>query len=126
MNTVQLTAIMDKISCNTHFLGVLPSDHLPERPLKTLPALAIVNTDPSDLPGEHWVAAYLSREGSGCFFDSFGNAPDSDHFPTSIKNFLISNAPVVLYSTKRVQDFTSDVCGQHCVFPISLSQGSRL
>ncbi len=116
MNTVQLTAIMDKISCNTHFLGVLPSDHLPERPLNTLPALAIVNTDPSDLPGEHWVAAYLSRDGSGCFFDSFGNAPDSDHFPTSIKNFLISNTPVVLYSTKRVQDFTSDVCGQHCVF----------
>ncbi len=78
--------------------------------------MAIINTDPSDLPGEHWVAVYLTREGSGCFFDSFGNAPDSDRFPTSIKNFLISNTPVVLYSTKRVQDFTSDVCGQHCVF----------
>ncbi len=65
MNTVQLTAIMDKILCNTHFLGVLPSDHLPEKPLKTLPALAIINTDPSDLPGEQITSGsplyYLER-----------------------------------------------------------------
>ncbi|KAL0152653.1 hypothetical protein M9458_052376 [Cirrhinus mrigala] len=116
MDTVRLTAIMDKISCNTNFLGVLPSDYMPERPLRNLPAMAIVNTHPAELPGEHWLAVYLSQEGYGCFFDSFGNAPNSNRFPPSIKKFLITNSPVVLYSTKRVQDFTSDVCGQHCVF----------
>lgn len=116
MNTLQLTAIMDKISCSTHFLGVLPSDHLPETPLRSLPSMTIVNTDTSSQPGQHWLAIYLTQDGTGCFFDSFGNAPDCDRFPITIKNFLTSNAPVVLYSTKRVQDFTSDACGQHCVF----------
>ncbi len=57
-----------------------------------------------------------TQDSTGSFFDSFGNAPDSERFPTSIKTFLISNSPVMLYSIKWVQDFTSDVCGQHCVF----------
>ncbi len=98
MNTVQLTAIMEKNSSNTHFLGVLPSDQLPERTLRNLPSMSIVNTHPADQPGEYWVAVYLTQDGSGCFFDSYGNAPDS--FP-----ILISNIPLVLYSTKRIQDF---------------------
>ncbi len=116
MNTVQLTAIMDKILCNTHFLGVLPSDQLPERPLRNLPSMSISNTHSSNLPGEHWIAVYLTQDSSGCFSDSYGNAPDSERFPISIKKCLISNVPVMLYFTKRVQDFTSDVCGQHSVF----------
>lgn len=116
MNTTQLNAIMDKITCNTHFLGTLPSDQLPERPLTNLPTMVIINTHPSDLLGKYWLAVYLSRDGTGCFFDSFGNKPDSDRFPISIKNFLMTNTTVTRYSTKRVQDFMSNVCGQHCVF----------
>ncbi len=47
MNTVQLTAAMDKITYGTYFLGVLPSDYLPKTLLKNLPAMLIFNTDPS-------------------------------------------------------------------------------
>lgn len=107
---------MDKILCNTLFLCVLPCDHLPERPLRNLLAMTIVNMHPSHLPGQHSTAVYLSHDGVGCFLDSLGNPPDSKLFSTSMKNFLTSNAAVVLYSTKRVQDFMSDTCGQHCVF----------
>lgn len=116
MNTVQLTAIMDKISCNVHFLGVLPSDQLPERPLRNLPSMLMMNIHPAELSGEHWLAVYLQSDGTGYFFDSFGNAPNSDRFPATIKNFLLTNAVDTIYSDRRVQDFESDTCGQHCVF----------
>lgn len=68
------------------------------------------------MPGEHWLAIYVSREGESCFFDSFGNSPDNIRFPTLIRNFLRTNSIRITYSNKQVQDFTSDTCGQHCVF----------
>lgn len=116
MNTLQLTAIVDKIACGTHFLGVLPSDQLPKKPVRILPSFCVVNTHPARLPGEHWIAVYLAREGTACFFDSFGNPPNSPRFPISINNFLDVNDVDVLYSDRRVQDYSSDTCGQHCVF----------
>lgn len=116
MNTVQLTSVMDRISCNIHFLGVLPCDYLPKEPLKKLPSMVILNTHPSGLPGQHWLAIYINEEGVGCFFDSFGNKPDYQGFPSIIKNFLKLNSKEIQHSNVQVQDFTSDTCGQHCVF----------
>nr|DAC81397.1 TPA_asm: adenain [Pimephales minnow adintovirus] len=116
MNTLQLTAIMDKMTCKTNFLGVLPCDQLPKKPVRTLPTMAIVNTDPAGLPGEHWLAVYLPEQGPACFFDSFGNPPNSPRFPTTIEHFLATNHPQVLYSDRRVQDYSSNTCGQHCLF----------
>lgn len=107
---------MDKISCNTHFLGVVPCDHLPDDPLRTLPAMVIINTHPSGLPGEHWLSIYINKYGVGCFFDSFGNRPDHYRFPHQINDFLNLNSVTVQYSAKQVQDFSTDTCGQHCVF----------
>ncbi len=60
MNTVQLTAVMDKVTHNTYFLVVLPCDYLPKTLLKNLPAMVIFNTDPSTEPGQHWVAVYIN------------------------------------------------------------------
>lgn len=116
MNTVQLTAVLDEISCNTHFLGVLPCDYLPKAPLRILPSMFVINTHTSQLPGEHWVAIYINKNHVGCFYDSFGNKPDHYRFPTMIKDFLNLNTTSVQYSVRRVQDFSSDTCGQHCVF----------
>lgn len=58
MNTVQLTTIMDKLSCGTHFLGMLPCDHLSKRILKDLPTMVIINTDSLNMSGEHWLAVF--------------------------------------------------------------------
>jgi len=116
MNTVQLTAVMDKVSCNTYFLGVLPCDHLPKSTLTKLPAMVLINTHPSGLPGEHWLAIYINEDRVGCFFDSFGNKPDYPGFPPIIKNFLNVNSSEVQHSTVQFQDFSSDTCGQLCVF----------
>lgn len=116
MNTIQLTAIIDRISQNTHFLGVLPCDHLPKESLRTLPTSAIINTHPSHLPGEHWLAIYINKDGSAFFFDSFGNSPDFIRFPASIIDFLKNNSTSIQYSAKQVQHFMAVTCGHHCVF----------
>ncbi len=125
MNTVQLTAVMDKIAYGTYFLGVLPSDYLPKTPLKNLPAMLIFNTDPSTEPGQHWVAVYINNDGVSCFFDSFGRGPKDPRFPKAVQDFLKNNSIRVQYSNKQIQDFTSDTCGQHCVF-FSVSHVKRI
>ena len=51
------------------FLGVFPINHLPQR-ISYLPILFIVNTNTSNLPGEHWKAIYVSKQRIGEVFDS--------------------------------------------------------
>ena len=68
----------------------------------------------SDLPGEHWLAVYITEDRVGCFFDSFGNPPE--RFPDMISDFLKTSCITQRYSTRQVQDFASTTCGQHCVF----------
>ena len=55
------------------FLGVFASDQLPSK-ISTYPSGLIVNTDPIDKPGQHWVAMYFPNEGEE-FFDSYGFPP---------------------------------------------------
>lgn len=51
------------------FLGVFSINQLP-RKLPHLPALFIINTNTSNLPGQHWKAIYVSKNGEGEVFDS--------------------------------------------------------
>ncbi|MEQ2301665.1 hypothetical protein AMECASPLE_038394 [Ameca splendens] len=37
------------------------------------PAYFIVNTHPSHMPGEHWLALTLDENGEASFFDSYGS-----------------------------------------------------
>ena len=53
------------------FLGVFAVDHLPRTIVpEQLPILLIMNTNTSNLPGQHWKAIYISKEGIGEIFDS--------------------------------------------------------
>ena len=69
MNTIELERMV--ADCVRRFDGVFSSDHLP-----TKPRLLVSNTDPSDMPGEHWVAIYVDDDGRyGEYFDSLGRRP---------------------------------------------------
>lgn len=116
MNTIELSTIMDDISRNTHFLVVLACDQLPKSPIHHLPASVIINTHDSSMPGEHWLATYITVEGDVCFFDSFGNNPDSAIFSPNIYKFLKNVGACLIFSNRQVQDFMSVTCGQHCIF----------
>lgn len=115
MNTVELTSVVKRINIKgTYFLGVFACDNLPKSPITLLPCMGVVNTDPSSLPGQHWLGFYITKNRHGLFFDSFGNSPDK--YPRAIKNFLLKNCYEIMYSRKQVQSFFTTTCGHHCVF----------
>lgn len=98
------------------FYGVFPCDELPENKVVQRPAYFIVNTHPSHMPGEHWLAICLNDDASGEFFDSYGNASNSEIFHNSIHSFLKKNCFEIKHSSKQVQRSDSAYCGQHCAF----------
>ena len=63
------TEIEQNLKHDKYFMGCFASDLLP-----TLTKTLIINTKPSNMKGEHWVALVLKKK--KCFyFDSFGVPP---------------------------------------------------
>lgn len=92
------------------FEGVYAADTLPRR-LHKRPALIICNTDPITLPGQHWVAFHVSRNGHGEYWDSYGGKP----FVKQHRTFLDRVCKNWTYNTTSLQAIDSDVCGEYCV-----------
>lgn len=117
MNTVQIENCLKVAVSNTgsasKCLGAIPKDEA-IRVLKNATSTSkfcfIANTHTADKPGEHWVAYYYS-DNTLEFFDSYGNAPTALNMPyrTKFRKRLIWN-------TKPLQSWNSDVCGQYCVY----------
>lgn len=96
-------------------LGAFPADCMPSiARFGTTDSCFIMNTDPRDRPGQHWLAFYYSaRDDLLEYFDSFG--------------LPLSSYPVVLHSVKRrkirirvvndtmVQSPYSTACGYFCI-----------
>jgi len=106
MSTNQISCILSDVRS---FLGVFPSDRLPQS--ITRPSTIIVNTDVHTQTGSHWLAIRLEpRSSSGFYFDSYGLSPDV----LDIQTFLRRNCTVLNYNTVQLQEPTSTVCGQYC------------
>lgn len=99
------------------FCGVWACDQLP---LLTHtfpgPAYFIVNTHPSHMPGEHWLAMTLDENGQASFFDSYGFPPDFEFYPSSIMTFLEDRSSKIWHHNNQLQNTLSTVCGHHCIF----------
>lgn len=93
--------ILHKKNCK--FLGVFPSDDLPL--LYAYPCCFVVNSDPSHLPGTHWLAYFAKSNESIEFFDSFGFPPTTYSLPSSHT-----------HNTIRLQGLKSATCGQFCIY----------
>ena len=121
MDTRQITSILN--SCNTTkkiFRGVYPLDHINECHGS---GVYICNTDPSDMPGQHWIAIALSEDGEGEYFDSFGLPPLKQEFST----FLNKEARQWTYNSECLQHPLSTVCGQYCVlYVFNYAKGRNL
>ena len=110
MDTHQLEVALKRDEClsaTPHF-GVLASDELG---LVRKPGAYIVNTDPSHLPGKHWITLYLSRNEPPEVFDSLARHPDEYHF---LKRFFRGRS--FTYNTERWQKAGTATCGQFCLF----------
>ena len=94
------------------FVGVFPSNHLPN--VGHRPASFVVNTAPipDKYGGDHWVAVILKQNSKGEYFDSFG-LPPLEHNIADYINKTCSNG--YKYSMKMIQGRSSSLCGLYCV-----------
>ena len=110
-----LNSLVDPDKCKV--LGVFPSDLIPAH-MERYPICFIANTDPSSLPGQHWVAYYFDSELEYEFFDSYGYPPDYYSLPYSSPS---------IFNVHSLQSNTSAVCGQFCLYYLnSKARGSDM
>jgi len=108
MNALQLRSIF---AGRLGFLGVYPSDRVRPQALKTRPQCMIVNLDPSNLPGSHWITVCLFETRAGVkvleYFDSYGSRPPQ---------FQTPRGWTLRYSRVPLQSALSTTCGHYCVY----------
>ena len=108
LNTNELRYAMQGDSA---FIGVFPLDLLPQGVNKQKTIKMIINLQPSNLPGSHWVAVYR-RDGRAYYFDSYGTIP-----PNEIQHWLCDNARVWDYNRNVIQSEADEVsCGYICAY----------
>lgn len=110
MNTIQLNKILkiDKKTKNK-FIGTFPIDLLPKN-IK-YPSCMIINNQPSNQEGEHWVAVYFNKNKTCDFFDSFGNSPKF----YKINKYLNRYSKRVYSNKIKIQSNYSLYCGIYCI-----------
>ena len=88
---------------------VFSRDELPHS-FTRYPSAYVANTDPSSLPGQHWVAFFHLSPTHLEFFDSYGCPPDDYHFP------IPPTITQIDINSHQIQSDNSSDCGQYCIF----------
>ena len=96
---------------DTDFLSVFEINQLPDR-VKIGMIKLITNLQPSNLPGNHWVALFRRSEDSvGFYFDSFGHVP-----PLAIQAWLFKNCTDWSSNRLTIQPYDDNaLCGYLCI-----------
>ena len=119
MDSITIEKILWKGKGKTLFKGWFPCDKL--FPPNQFPSAIIVNEDPTNKPGSHWVCLYFKDKGEVYYFDSFGREPI-----IQIKKF-INNFDKVSYNSRCFQTILSETCAHYCIFFIhSIANGSTI
>ena len=110
-------AIDDKLQI-PGFLGTFACDEIPKKPKKVANFSLVVNVDPADKPGSHWIGIIFSRNVL-YFVDSYGRTyKDHELFPgiftRNIRKF-IGDLKVVC-NRKMLQQLVSNACGDYAVY----------
>ena len=86
LNLIQLSiALKTNSVTGKHTLAVFARDELSSI-YTNPPQIIIVNTDPLEKSGKHWLLIYFNEDGSVDFFDSLGY--DINFYHSSIKKFV--------------------------------------
>lgn len=92
------------------FIGVFAIDDLPQH-ISCLPVLMIINTHTKNLPGEHWKAVFISKEGFAEVFDSLALPISS-----SLMNWLKRFSRKWITSHISIQHPLSATCGAYVLY----------
>ena len=111
MNTFQLAQVLTKGPfIKGSFAGVYACDQLSSIEINEYPKSFVVNTDPIELPGTHWIAIYFNGQMKGEFFDSYGKHPI--HYNKYVLDFMNRNGVEWEHNKIQVQSAFSSVCGK--------------
>ena len=69
----------------------------------------IVNTDPADKPGTHWLVIFITTDGKGEFWDPFAQRPG--FYSQNFTQFLNKHCSAFTWNRKALQAASSDMCG---------------
>lgn len=109
-NALTTSQINNLFPSNSGFSGAFAADRMPSP--KAFPWVMIVNTDPHDEPGEHWVTIVLKDNHKAVYFDSFGFPP----LVPQIQRYLELNAfNGIKFNCSTLQHPNTTSCGYWCV-----------
>ena len=112
----EIDCLVSRLVDEVRWLWVFARDELPDFAREIRPWCLILNTDPKDQPGTHWLAFYALLSGDNELFDSFGFAPSM--YSLDLLDPLNSS-----YSFKSPN---TSVCGHYCIVYIYLSSHNYL
>jgi hypothetical protein len=101
-----LTSRLLQVNETVNWLGVFARDELPDLNLRRRPFALILNTDPRNKPGQHWLAIFAPKAGRVELFDSYGLPP----------NFYGLDSFDLIYNSTSFHSSSSSVCGHYCKF----------
>ena len=95
------------------FAGVFAADALPSLPELWKRRAYIVNNDPRDKPGSHWLAIFTKKHTCEVM-DSYG-LPLRWYRPSAVVNWIFENFAIVRSNTTTLQELNSQSCGQYAL-----------
>ena len=114
LNNVQLDylATHDPV-LKPHFFGTVACDRLPSRPEKHSPRGYIVNTDPYNKPGKHWIALWTHDSNVCEVFDSYALLLDVYQTTRPLQDWLKKHWKFVVQNEQSLQSLYSQSCGDY-------------
>ena len=113
MNSSTINKQFKGIKC---FKGTFPKDRIPKKIYKKFPISFIFNTDPHNLPGQHWVALFIDKNRAE-YLDSFGLRPICCEIQNYLKKYKIKK---IKYNSYPLQSISSSTCGAYCILFIKM------
>lgn len=97
------------------YAGTRPCDRLPVLQDRACQRAYIVNTDPHDEPGMHWVALWTDNDECE-MFDSFSLPLIAYELAEPLKQWIERHYHICTSNAQSVQAVTSQTCGYYALF----------
>jgi len=99
-------------------------DRLPKKPAKKQPQAYIVNTDPHDRPGLHWLALWTHQ--NGCeVLDSYALPLETYEQAAPLRAWIVQHWKYVVTNGKSLQAINSKSCGDYALLCLKVKARGR-
>ena len=106
------------------FYGTVACDRLPKTPRKKKPQGYIVNTDPHDQPGQHWLAMWTDQ--NVCeVMDSYALPLERYEQAAPLREWIVQHWKYVVTNGKSLQAIYSKSCGDYALLYLKAKARGR-